>query len=156
MEKEFEETKEQTEFVKNIYIEKAKKYLSISLGLFIFSFFTYIPTYLSENLDFGFYIELISLLFTLITMFLITKSAIGVAKTTNIISVILLLCLFVYDILFFLIHLEYFIFDLYYNLAIETLALALMRILFKSYKSLCKSHGDKTYEESTDWFYDKK
>lgn len=151
-----QEEKEQMEFVNNIYITKAKRYLNISLIILIINFVTYAIFTFLDSFDFGFYFELTAFVILIIAKIFIHKSFHEYAKIAIILALIPLGFLFIYDIVTTLIYIVDYLFANYYYYFIDFLFIALLGFIIKAYISLCKAEGDVKYKESVDWFYDKK
>ena len=161
------------------YTLKAKKCIYISIGIFIFSFCTYIffltgkYKYFSfsnytnvENslFDFGLIIEILSFISLITSLFFINKGKKDYAKRFLIISMFCLASLIAYDVVSLILNIDDItIFSIGFTgysvvTYIRSFSLDLiLNILYmaSSYKSLAKSEGNTDYNSSTDWFYEK-
>lgn len=161
------------------YTLRAKKYIYISIGIFIFSFCTYIfsltGTYKyfsfsnytnAENslFDFGLIIEILSFISLITALFFINKNKKDYAKRFLIISMFCLASLIAYDIVSLILNIdETTLFSVGitgYSVVTYIRAFSfdlILNILFmaNSYKSLAKSEGSTDYNTSNDWFYEK-
>ncbi len=161
--------KEQKEFIKKIYAEKAGKLLKWAFWILIFDIATYALFIFLGDFDFGVIFEIITFFFVIKSMNIIKEYSIDRAKTNIIIAMIPVGWLLIYDFIDLLSHLgqiiqeltryysssDFFFYEYTFDLVDITLLL-IMLLLFESYRSLCKSTGDKRYKESTDWFYEKR
>lgn len=87
------------EHIQEIYSEKAINILKICIGIFIFSFITYmIAIFILSNFDFGFIFEIISFIFTLLTIHKIKSNNYTSARTCIIIAMLPLGWLIIYDL----------------------------------------------------------
>lgn len=164
-----DEQKEQENFIKKIYTDKASKLLKITFFVLIFDFLTYLFFGLLGEFDFGVIFEIIAFIFVINAYNIIEKQSIDRAKTNIIIAMVPIGWLLIYDFIDLLSHsgqiieeitryyssLDFMFYEYTLDLVDITLVL-IMLFLFLSYRSLCKALGDKRYKESTDWFYDKK
>lgn len=161
--------KEQENFTKKIYADKAIRILKYVLGILIFDFATYIIYGFMGYSDFGVFFEIITLIFVIKAKNIIKEQSIDKAKTNIIISMLPIGWLLVYDFIDLLSHLGQiseelkryysssdFLFYTYTLDLVDITLLLIMLLLFLSYASLCKATGDNRYNQSTDWFYDKK
>ena len=164
-----EQEQEEAEHIKKIYADKAGRLLKWVLGILIFDFVTYLVFILIGDTDFGVFFEIITFIFVIISIWLISKYSLEQAKSKVIIAMIPIGWLLIYDLIDLFSHIEQIVEELtnyYYNLEfffldvelylVDIPLLIILLLLFKSYTSLCKALGDKKYQESTDWFYDKK
>lgn len=163
------EQKEQEEFTKKIYTDKASKLLKWVFGILIFDFITYILFGFLGYFDFGVFFEIVTFIFVIKSKNIIKEQSIDKAKTNIIIAMIPVGWLLIYDLIDLFSHLGQIIEELisyyssldffFYEYSLDLIdipLLLIMLLLFLSYTSLCKATGDSRYKQSTDWFYDKK
>ena len=163
------EEKEQEEHVKKIYSDKAEKLLKWVFGILIFDFVTYLVFFFLGYPDFGVFFEIVTFIFVIIAIKIVGRYSAEQAKSKIIIAMIPIGWLLIYDLIDLFSHFGQIIEELadYYNSLdflfysytldlVDIPLLVIMFLLYRSYISLGKATGDKKYEESTDWFYDKK
>lgn len=138
-------------FKKNIYLNKAKNILFLTIPFFILSFITYIIPNLFNIFDFGLIFELLSFILLLIALHFINKSNIYYSKRFIIFSIFSIGWLLVYDLINLFVN-----FSFHAIIFFDKLLIIIIFLQSKIYKNLCKANNENEFEEPTDWFYDKK
>ncbi len=158
----------QKKHLRKIYSERSLNYLSYSVGILIFSFFTYIISILFyNNFDFGFIFEIITFIFIFFAKNAIEKDILDTAKKYIIIAMIPIGWLIIYDFINLLANIQevleeviyYFTsFDWYfYSLTpylVDVTLLILILLLFWAYNMLNIADGSKQTTTYTKRFYD--
>ena len=155
--------------IEKINNERALFFLKICIAIFIFSGVTYaIGISLYQSFDFGLIFELVSFVFTVLAFFKIEDKQYKKAKTYIIIAMIPLGWLIIYDLFNLLVNLEevlvnvfiyYFSIDrFFYYLApylYDVTSVAIVFLLFFTYKIINRADGTEKKNNPTDSFYEK-
>lgn len=160
---------EEDKHIKKVYCDKASKYLKICIGILIFNGLTYLLAILLDNsFDFGIIFETITFIFILLTLHSIARNNLYSAKRNNIVSMIPIGWLIIYDFIDLLINIDevaievsnyYLSFDSYFYYLtpylVDVTLIALIVLLYKTFSSLSIADGTKKSNDYTDTFYDK-
>lgn len=149
---------EEKEFIKKVNIDKAKTKTIPCILLTIISISTYIIPLAFGDFDFGIFFEIATLVFIIFTRVSMSNYKIDSSKRWNILAMIPIGWLLIYDIITILTHIqdildftflggEFFLF--------EFVTIFDLIILLAINKDLRKADNPEKYKESTDWFYEK-
>jgi len=145
------ETEEQKEFTKKIYLEKAKNILKIPLIVILLNMLMYMLLILYGTFDFGILFYAVTLIGIIFAFNCINKKIISICKKIIIFSMIPIILLLFCDFAIVILDIETYMWDL---IGIDLILV--IGTLYAVYTNLCKAEGDKRFEQPTDWFYDKK
>ena len=140
--------------IEKINSEKAVNILKICVVIFIISFITYAIALFFGNFDFGLIFEIISFIFTILAMNKIKVQDYSKAKTYNIVAMVPVGWLIIYDLINLLVNIEEVIVELihYYTsfdqffyyiepYLYDVTLVAIIILLFVAYKSIRRADG---------------
>ena len=153
-----EMTDKEKEFIKKIYIDKAKIKSNVAIIVIALSLSTYIMVLIYDSFDFGIIFEGASLIFLLIARIRMSQyDEIG-AKRYIICSIVAIGWILIYYFIVLFVTIEDIvdvIFFGYYYMFWEISLVMYIGILFGINRDLAKADNPERYKESTDWFYEK-
>lgn len=150
--------KNEKNFIKKIYIDKAYNKTNIPILLMFLSLLTYIEPIMSGNFDFGIIFEIISIIFLLIAKNYMLKYDEIKANRFIIFAMLAIGWLIVYDIIYIFSSIQNLVdifFLGYYFFFGEILSILYLIVLFAINRDLAKADNPDKYKESIDWFYEK-
>lgn len=165
MQKEIQENKEH---IQKIYTEKAQKLLKFCIVILIVSGITYlIGFFLYNSFDFGLVFEIITFIFILIANNRIEQKNMKLGKINTIMAIIPISFLIIYDLIHLAINIEEVLEEVliyytssdqfFYNIEpylFDVTLIAVIKLLYKTYKALNKADNTQQSENYLDTFYD--
>ena len=165
MQKEIQENKEH---IQKIYTEKAQKLLKFCIVILIVSGITYlIGFFLYNSFDFGLAFEIITFIFILIANNRIEQKNMKLGKINTIMAIIPISFLIIYDLIHLAINIEEVLEEVliyytssdqfFYNIEpylFDVTLIAVIKLLYKTYKALNKADNTQQSENYLDTFYD--
>jgi len=142
---------EEQNFIKTIYVDKANKKIIAPIVLIIISILTYIFPLILGDFDFGIIFEGSSFVFMIVSKFYMSKYIESKAMICNIISMLFIGWILVYDILLLISNIINGVFIYYFG---ETLPVFIIILLFTVHTDLYKANNPEKLKENTDWFYE--
>ena len=165
MQKEIQENKEH---IQKIYTEKAQKLLKFCIVILIVNGITYlIGFFLYNSFDFGLVFEIITFIFILIANNRIEQKNMKLGKINTIMAIIPISFLIIYDLIHLAINIEEVLEEVliyytssdqfFYNIEpylFDVTLIAVIKLLYKTYKALNKADNTHQSENYLDTFYD--
>ncbi len=165
MQKEIQENKEH---IQKIYTEKAQKLLKFCIVILIVNGITYlIGFFLYNSFDFGLVFEIITFIFILIANNRIEQKNMKLGKINTIMAIIPISFLIIYDLIHLAINIEEVLEEVliyytssdqfFYNIEpylFDITLIAVIKLLYKTYKALNKADNTQQSENYLDTFYD--
>ena len=165
MQKEIQENKEH---IQKIYTEKAQKLLKFCIVILIVNGITYlIGFFLYNSFDFGLVFEIITFIFILIANNRIEQKNMKLGKINTIMAIIPISFLIIYDLIHLAINIEEVLEEVliyytssdqfFYNIEpylFDVTLIAIIKLLYKTYKALNKADNTQQSENYLDTFYD--
>ena len=165
MQKEIQENKEH---IQKIYTEKAQKLLKFCIVILIVNGITYlIGFFLYNSFDFGLVFEIITFIFILIANNRIEQKNMKLGKINTIMAIIPISFLIIYDLIHLAINIEEVLEEvlIYYTSSdqffyyiepylFDVTLIAVIKLLYKTYKALNKADNTQQSENYLDTFYD--
>ena len=165
MQKEIQENKENKQ---KIYTEKAQKLLKFCIVILIVNGITYlIGFFLYNSFDFGLVFEIITFIFILIANNRIEQKNMKLGKINTIMAIIPISFLIIYDLIHLAINIEEVLEEVliyytssdqfFYNIEpylFDITLIAVIKLLYKTYKALNKADNTQQSENYLDTFYD--
>ena len=165
MQKEIQENKEH---IQKIYTEKAQKLLKFCIVILIVNGITYlIGFFLYNSFDFGLVFEIITFIFILIANNRIEHKNMKLGKINTIMAIIPISFLIIYDLIHLAINIEEVLEEVliyytssdqfFYNIEpylFDVTLIAVIKLLYKTYKALNKADNTQQSENYLDTFYD--
>ena len=165
MQKEIQENKEH---IQTIYTEKAQKLLKFCIVILIVNGITYlIGFFLYNSFDFGLVFEIITFIFILIANNRIEQKNMKLGKINTIMAIIPISFLIIYDLIHLAINIEEVLEEVliyytssdqfFYNIEpylFDVTLIAVIKLLYKTYKALNKADNTQQSENYLDTFYD--
>ena len=165
MQKEIQENKEH---IQKIYTEKAQKLLKFCIVILIVNGITYlIGFFLYNSFDFGLVFEIITFIFILIANNRIEQKNMKLGKINTIMAIIPISFLIIYDLIHLAINIEEVLEEVliyytspdqfFYNIEpylFDVTLIAVIKLLYKTYKALNKADNTQQSENYLDTFYD--
>ena len=165
MQKEIQENKEH---IQKIYTEKAQKLLKFCIVILIVNGITYlIGFFLYNSFDFGLVFEIITFIFILIANNRIEHKNMKLGKINTIMAIIPISFLIIYDLIHLAINIEEVLEEVliyytssdqfFYNIEpylFDITLIAVIKLLYKTYKALNKADNTQQSENYLDTFYD--
>lgn len=149
---------EQKEFIRKIYIDKAKITMKGIIVVIVISLLTYVIPLIEGVFDFGIIFEVISFVFVWLAKNALEKYNEVGAKKYTILAMIPVGWILIYDGMIFLLQItnlmDFMMIVLGYFYE-EFLLLFFMLGLFSVYRDLAKADNPAKYKGNTDWFYEK-
>ena len=151
-------TNKEKEFVKNINIDKAKNKTIPAIVLTIISLLSYVLPLMFGDFDFGFFFEILTLVFIFMARSNMAKYDEDRSKRYTIFAMIPIGWLLIYDFITILSYVSNMIdltllgLDFVFK---EECIILILLILFAINKDLRKADNPEKYKESTDWFYER-
>lgn len=154
--------------IENVYKNKTINLLKICIGLSIFSFATYLIGIFYNAFDFGLIFEIISFIFIIFALNKTLKNDFQSGKRNTIIAMIPIGWLIIYDFFNLSVNIieviievsgYYLSFDRYFYYIkpylFDVILIAIIILLYKSYRSLSRATNNNQSDNYTDTFYDK-
>ena len=165
MQKEIQENKEH---IQKIYTEKAQKLLKFCIVILIVNGITYlIGFFFFFSFDFGLVFEIITFIFILIANNRIEQKNMKLGKINTIMAIIPISFLIIYDLIHLAINIEEVLEEVliyytssdqfFYNIEpylFDITLIAVIKLLYKTYKALNKADNTQQSENYLDTFYD--
>lgn len=162
------EIKKNEVHIREVYSEKALNLLKAGFAITSFSLFTYFVALLYNSFDFGLILEIIMLIFMIVSYNQIKNQNLKAAKISAIIAIFPALFLIIFDLIHLLVNIEvvavevfryYFSFDQFFYYIepylADVLLIANVFILYKTVSALSKAESGKSTDNYVDSFYDK-
>lgn len=151
-------TEDEKNFIRKIYIDKAKNTTIIPILLMFFSLLTYVIPIIYGVFDFGVIFEIISIICLMIAKdYMLKNDEIG-AKKFIIFSMLSIGWIMIYDAMYMFLSVQSLIDILLLGVDFflgEILSILYLIFLFMINRDLSKADNPEKYKDSIDWFYEK-